>query len=82
MQIICTSFQTDNHVSTSLLRFLQAGCPSCCPTNGIKALKLTQQLLLMIYRTDGDVFVFQQHNALACHAQSATELLCNEAPIR
>jgi len=36
---ICTSLQTDNHASTPPLRFLQAGCPSCCPTNSIKALK-------------------------------------------
>jgi len=28
-----------NHASTSPLTFLQAGCPSCCPTNGVKALK-------------------------------------------
>jgi len=39
MQTICTSFQTDNHASTSLLKFLQAGCPSCHPTNSVKALK-------------------------------------------
>jgi len=26
LQIICTSLQTDNHVSTSSLDFLQAGC--------------------------------------------------------
>jgi len=38
MQIICTSLQTDNHKSTSPLKFLQAGCLSCCPTNGVKAL--------------------------------------------
>ena len=36
---VCTSFQTDNHASTSPLHFLQAGCPSCCPTNSVKALK-------------------------------------------
>ena len=41
MQIICTSLHTDNHASTSLLSFLQAGCPSCRPTNSIKALKDT-----------------------------------------
>ena len=29
----------DNHASTPPLRFLQAGCPSCRPTNSIKALK-------------------------------------------
>jgi len=38
---ICTSLQTDNHASTSLLIFLQAGCPSCDPTNSVKALKAT-----------------------------------------
>ena len=36
---VCTSLQTDNHVSTPTLSFLQAGCPSCHPTNGVKALK-------------------------------------------
>jgi len=39
MQIIRTSLQTDNHASTSPLSFLQAGCPSCRPTNSVKALK-------------------------------------------
>jgi len=33
--------QTDNHASTLPLSFLQAGCPSCRPTNGVKALKAT-----------------------------------------
>jgi len=36
---ICTSLQADNHASTPPLSFLQAGCPSCRPTNSIKALK-------------------------------------------
>jgi len=35
----CTSLQTDNHASTPPLSFSQAGCPSCHPTNSIKALK-------------------------------------------
>jgi len=39
---VCTLLQTDNHASTSLLSFLQAGCPSCRPTNSVKALKATQ----------------------------------------
>jgi len=35
---VCTSPQTDNnHVSTPPLSFLQAGCPSCHPTNSVKA---------------------------------------------
>jgi len=36
---VCTSLETDNHASTPPLSFLQAGCPSCRPTNSIKALK-------------------------------------------
>jgi len=35
--------QTDNHTSTPPLCFLQAGCPSCRPTNSVKALKATKQ---------------------------------------
>jgi len=37
-QQVCTSLQTDNQASTPPLSFLQAGCSSCHPTNGIKAL--------------------------------------------
>jgi len=36
---VCTSLQTDNHASTPPLSFLQAGCPSCHPTNSVNALK-------------------------------------------
>jgi len=36
---VCTLLQTDNQASTPPLSFLQAGYPSCCPTNSIKALK-------------------------------------------
>ena len=38
---VSTSLQTDNHASTPPLSFLQAGCPSCRPTNSVKALKAT-----------------------------------------
>jgi len=43
---VCTLLQTDNHDhnSTSPLSFLQAGCPSCRPTNSVKALKAKEQL--------------------------------------
>jgi len=34
-----SSLQTDNHASTPPLCFLQTGCPSCLPTNSVKALK-------------------------------------------
>ena len=36
---IYTLFDTDNHTSTLPLCFSQAECPSCHPTNSIKALK-------------------------------------------
>jgi len=36
---VCTSLQTDNHASNPPLSFLQAGSPSCRPTNSVKALK-------------------------------------------
>jgi len=29
----------DSHANIPTLSFLQAGCPSCCPTNSVKALK-------------------------------------------
>jgi len=40
--LACTLLQTDNHASTSPLSFSQAGFPSCRPTNGVKALKVTE----------------------------------------
>jgi len=38
---VCSSLQTDNHASTHHC-FLQAGCPSCRPTNNVKALKAVE----------------------------------------
>jgi len=45
---VCISLQTDNHASAppaTTLVFLQAGCPSCCPTNSVKALKAEKKPL-------------------------------------
>ena len=36
---VCTSLQTDNHASTPPLSFFTGRCPSCRPTNSVKALK-------------------------------------------
>jgi len=44
---VCTSLQTDNHASTPPLSFLQAGCPSCRPTNSVKALKALSVITAM-----------------------------------
>jgi len=43
---VCTSLQTYNHTSTPPLSFLQAGCPSCRPTNSVKALKANHPMLI------------------------------------
>jgi len=48
MQVF-TSLQTDNHTSTPPLSFLQAGCPSCRPTNSVKALKAQHELSVQSY---------------------------------
>jgi len=45
---VCTSLQTDNHANTPPLSFLQAGCPSCRPTNSVKALKDIQSIHFLI----------------------------------
>jgi len=42
---VCTLLQTDNHASTPLLFFLQAGYPSCRPTNSVKALTIDARFL-------------------------------------
>jgi len=44
-----TSLQTDNHTSTPPLSFLQAGCPSCRPTNSVKALKAYISIYMYIF---------------------------------
>jgi len=41
---VCTSLQRDNHANTRPLSLLQAGCPSCRPTNSVKALKASAEL--------------------------------------
>jgi len=47
---VCTSLQTDNHASTPPLSFLQAGCPSCHPTNSIKALTGLYYCTIALFR--------------------------------
>jgi len=46
---VCTSLQADNHANIPQLRFLQAGCPSCRPTNSIKALKAWSHRVVWIF---------------------------------
>ena len=44
---VCTSLQTDDHASIPPLSFLQAGFPSCRPTNSVKALKAQHNIQYM-----------------------------------
>jgi len=53
---VCTSLQTDNHASTSTLSFLQTICPSCRPTNSVRALKA-----LLYFSIIGENLVLKQH---------------------
>ena len=41
---VCTSLQTDNDCQHPTTQFSQAGCPSCRPTNSVKALKAHRAL--------------------------------------
>jgi len=38
----------DNHANIPPLSFLQTGCPSCRPTNSVKALKASTKLQIYI----------------------------------
>jgi len=49
---VCTLLQTDNHASTPLLNFLQAGCPSCHPTDSVKALKAQRRKIVEAFFAD------------------------------
>ena len=52
---VCISLQTDNHASTPPLSFLQAGCPSCRPTNSVKALKAIKALKATMNSTEAKI---------------------------
>ena len=63
---VCTSLQTDNHASTPPLCFLQAGCPSCRPTNSVKALKAStaKQQEVFIFTCSKHSSITTVHNVI------------------
>jgi len=71
---VCTLLQTDNHASNLPLSFLQAGCPSCRPTNSVKALKANQSTAAIIndiITTDFSTKIqYFQHSTVISHNQS------------
>jgi len=58
---VCTSLQTDNHTSNPPLSFLQAGCPSCRPTNRVKALKANYSDVYPVLTLLSSQLIFQTH---------------------
>jgi len=44
------------HQQTNTKSFLQTGCPSCCPTNSVKALKGTAIMLQLCYISSNDAY--------------------------
>ena len=66
---VCTSLQTDNHASTPPLSPLQAGCPSCRPTNSVKALKAVVCLQCFDYK---DNTTIKEHNTKKIHSKLNT----------
>jgi len=75
---VCTSLQTDNHASTPPLSFLQAGCPSCRPTNCVKALKAFQLtshvLLILLSSTWCNLVICWQHGIVVVLFGLSTKL--------
>jgi len=79
---VCTSLQTDNHAITPPLCFLQAGCPSCHPTNSVKALKALVKKLItdkFIIKSDVQstaVFEFQTGLSKILNTPDQMESFC------
>ena len=64
---VCTSLQADNRTSTPLLSFLQAGCPSCHPTNSVKAnthAKIYYAFFSRVHKHN--YFNAKQHSKIRC----------------
>jgi len=75
---VCTSLQTDNHASTHHSVFYRpdGGCPSCRPTNSVKALKAKSTDGALQKRTT------QQECGQSSHASPTAELKSTATPFR
>ena len=74
---VCTSLQTDNHASIPPLSFLQTGCPSCRPTNSVKALKaLLFSVSVTLYRLNilGTVLLLVKQSVVCKYHQNSTQV--------
>ena len=59
---VCTLLQTDNHASTPPFCFLQVGCPSCRPTNSVKALKALLTVISSLFVFQFECWLYFQHS--------------------
>jgi len=57
---VCTSLQSYNHASTPPLSFLQAGCPSCRPTNSV-SVKASRSMLTLLKSENFFPVLLQPH---------------------
>ena len=73
---VCISLQRDNHASTPPLSFLQTGCPSCCPTNSVKAMKV---MTSQSENTSCQAPTYAQMNA--CRDWQTRQKQCTRSPI-
>jgi len=66
---VCTLLETDNHTSTPPLSFLQAGCPSCHPTNSVKALNTNIQDIPILRNLQYDLYhtIHAQNKHMTLH---------------
>jgi len=62
---VCTTLQTDSHASTHPV-FLQAGCPSCHPTNSVKALKAKSLVKVFAKSVNSKKTVKRKHHKNSC----------------
>ena len=63
-----------NHTSTPQLSFLQAGCPSCRPTNKVKALTLKAAVTNNIYSTIATSILEYMLTTVTCCEKIAKKL--------
>ena len=73
---VCTLLQTDNHTSTPPL-FLQAGCPSCRPTNSVEALEAPHEGRDLVQNWPLETDVFAQRYALVAVYDATVGLVCD-----
>jgi len=63
---VCTSLLTKKPRRYLTTHFLQTGCPSCHPTNSVKALKTIIEIIIRHYRNATFTLLFSALTGLYC----------------